>query len=756
MINTYKVVITGQVQGVGFRPYVYVLANQFGLSGTVSNNEEGVIIYITGPKKDVSSFVSEIVSNPPTVSKINGYNLDKVPFQNFEDFKIIPSEKGSILNLQLTPDFAICSDCKSEILDPKNRRYLYAFTTCVNCGPRWAITNTFPFERNNTSIEAFTMCDDCEKEYTDPLDRRFHSQTNSCSKCGISIQLTNNRGVVQQYSESEIFTQAAELLNKGHILAIKNTSGYLLCCDATNSEVVQKLRNKKNRPGKPFAILYPDIEWLQKEIPVSRKQLDALSSTERPIVIIPRSGYSGNMALQELTPQLSQLGIMVPYTGILQLLAESLTMPIVATSGNFHGSPIISDNDEALDMLHGVADYFVNHNLPVSNPQDDSVIKYSRKYEQKVVFRRSRGYAPNYFGPEYQGDEKLMAMGAHLKSTVGFIPNNYVYLSQYLGNLDNYDVYQRFKKMALTFLDIFEVQPDKILVDSHPAYQSTQLGFELGKMYGAEVIKVQHHKAHFASVLGEHELFNSKEPVLGVIWDGTGYGDDGQIWGGEFFSYHNQGMKRVAHFEYFDWLAGDKMAQEPRLSFLSLNSEDEDALLTEKFTSEELSIYAALKKKNRLKTSSVGRLFDAVASALDICDFNTYEGEAAILLENYIEDYDLDSCYSYLSLADNTGVISTELLFMNLYSDIRQGVDKNAVICNFLYTLAKLILEMADKNKTQAIALSGGVLQNTVLIDMLIELANEQYKLFFNRNLSPNDENISFGQLKYYLNCRDN
>ena len=756
MINTYKVVITGQVQGVGFRPFVHVLANQFGLVGTVSNNEEGVIIYANGKKKDVLSFVSEILTDPPPVSKIKGHYIEDVSFQDLEGFEIIPSIKGSNLNLQLTPDFALCSDCQNEMLDPHNRRHLYAFTTCVNCGPRWAITNSFPFERSHTSIAAFTMCTDCEKEYKDPLNRRFHSQTNSCSKCGITVQLTDNQGIVQDFPESEIFMRIADLLKEGHILAVKNTSGYLLCCDATNSEAVRKLRKKKNRPAKPFAILYPDVEMLQKEVPVSLIQLDALSSTERPIVIIPSSEYSGNLALEELTPGLNQLGIMVPYSGILQLIAGPLTMPIVATSGNFHGSPIISDNNEAYSILRDLADYFVHHDLPISNPQDDSVVKYSRKYEHKVVFRRSRGYAPNYFETEYHGNEKLMAMGAHLKSTIGFLPNNYIYLSQYLGNLDNYDVYSRFRSTVFNFMDIFEVQPDKVLVDSHPAYHSTQFGYELGKKYSAELIKVQHHKAHFASVLGENELFDIEEPILGVIWDGTGYGDDSQIWGGEFFSYHKHFMRRVAHFDYFNWLAGDKMALEPRLSFLSLIDADMGGEISKKFTREELTIYRSLKEKNKLKTSSVGRLFDAVASALDICDFNTYEGEAAILLENYITDYDLQSCNSYLRLDENAGNISTELLFTNLYADIRAGVDKEIIICNFLYTLAHLILDMASKNNTRIIALSGGVFQNTVLTDMLIELAGPQYKLFFNRNLSPNDENIAFGQLSYYLNCRDN
>ena len=750
MAKTYKVVITGQVQGIGFRPFVYVLAEKLNLTGTVSNNEEGVIIYLTGREPDIKTFVSLLIKEPPKLARINSHKAEEIEFQDYESFEIIPSQKGSKLNLQLTPDFAICEDCAHEITDPDNRRYYYPFTTCVNCGPRWAITNTFPFERDHTSIVEFAMCEDCMSEYTDPLNRRFHSQTNSCSSCGIDVQITDNQGVIHKHSPADVFDEIAKLLHEGHIIALKNTSGYLLCCDATDNQVVQKLRDKKNRPSKPFAILYPNMEFLQNELKLTGKQMEALTSVERPIVIVPKTGYTGNLALAELVPNLNQLGIMMPYTGILQLLAEAITVPIVATSGNLHGSPIISDNEESYKTLKDVADYFVHHNLSISNPQDDSVVKFSARYGQEVLFRRSRGYAPNYFGKEYSGDLKILAMGGHLKSTIGYVPNDYVYVSQYLGNLDHYDVYQRFDKTVSKFIEIFEQEPDTILVDAHPAYHSTQLGIELGKKLNTEVIKIQHHKAHFAAVLGEHDLFDSQDPILGVIWDGTGYGDDGQIWGGEFLSYHDKHMERIAHFEYFDWLAGDKMAKEPRLSLYALLEGHIPPEFAGKFTNQELAIYESIKKKNTLKTSSIGRLFDAVASMLDICDHNTYEGEAAIRLENCIRSYDLATCTSYITNFESD-VIPTRSLLENLYADLKKGTAREALITNFLYTLATLVLQIARRKGMKAIAFSGGVFQNTVLIDMLLELAKNEYELYFNRNLSPNDENISFGQLMYYL-----
>jgi hydrogenase maturation protein HypF len=723
------------------------------LKGSVSNNEEGVIIYITGIAKNVHSFYQCLIESPPKVSKIKNHFIQEIELKNFHDFQIIPSQKSGKLNLQLTPDFAICDDCKNEIYDSANRRYYYPFTTCVNCGPRWAITNTFPFERDHTSIDEFEMCETCQNEYSNPADRRFHSQTNSCSTCGISILITNAQGLAMNIKEEEVYKKTASLIKKGNIIAIKNTGGYLLCCDAGNKEIVNKLRKKKKRPNKPFAVLYPSIELLENELKVSPQQKKALTSSERPIVIISKSYFDGDLALQEIAPNLNQLGVMLPYSGILQLLANELDKPIVATSGNLHGSPIISNNEKAKEVLADIADYFLHHNLKITNPQDDSVIKYSFKFEHEVLFRRSRGFAPNYFNAEIKTDEKIMALGAHLKSTIAYLPNDYLYISQYLGNLDHYDVYERFTKTALNFNEIFEQRPDILLVDKHPSYHSTQYGFEVSKKWQAEIFQIQHHKAHFTSVLGEHELFDESDSILGVIWDGTGFGEDGNIWGGEFFTYHTNIIERLAHFEYFNWLAGDKMAKEPRLSFLSLADSEMTEDLLIKFSSNEFRVYQSLKKTSKLKTSSVGRLFDAVASILDICDINTYEGEAAILLENYVTTYELDSCKTYCTVLEN-GIVPTSLLLKNLYFDLKNGASKEKVIINFLYTLSYLIYELADQKELKKIALSGGVFQNTVLIDMLKEMGQNKYELFFNLNLAPNDENISYGQIQYYLNCK--
>ena len=751
MLKTYRISISGQVQGVGFRPYVYTLAQEFKLLGTVSNNEEGVLIFVTGSAISIQDFYKKLVAIPPLVSKIQQHSILEVELIPYIDFQIISSKKEAQLNLPLTPDFAICNDCKKEIKNPENHRYNYPFITCVNCGPRYAITQTFPFERNHTSINEFPMCEECNTEYTNPTDRRFHSQTNTCSTCGIQLELKTPEGITLEIPSVELFKKLAQLLAEEKIIAIKNTSGYLLCCNAENSTVIQKLRTKKNRPNKPFAILYPSLEILKNDVVLNESQLKSLTSTERPINIISLNNYKGEIALNEIAPGLNQLGVMLPYTGILQLLANELEFPIVATSGNIHGSPIISHNEDAFKKLKNVADYFLTHNLKIEHPQDDSVVKFSSKFQQEVLFRRSRGYAPNFFNAEIISTEKIMAMGAHLKSSIAFYPNEYVYISQYLGNLDSFDVYNRFVKTTESFIDIFELQPAIILVDKHPLYQSTQYGKELAEKTSAKLIEIQHHKAHFAAILGEHNMFDKK--VLGVVFDGTGYGDDSNIWGGEFFNYEKNTIERIVQIENFEWLLGDKMSKEPRVSLFALATEEMNSVLKEKFTSTQLKSYQYLKQQNKLKTSSVGRLFDAVASLLNITDYNSYEGEAAILLENSISTYDLNTCKRYLNSTEK-GISATEIIH-NIYMDLQIGETKENCIINFLYTLASSIIAVAKSNNYSHIACSGGVFQNTTLVDMLIELTPKEIKLYFHKDLSPNDENICFGQLMYYLHINN-
>jgi len=751
-LNTYKIEINGRVQGVGFRPFVFNIATQLSLNGSVSNNENGVLIFINSDKETASRFLETIKIKKPVVSEITSISLQKIDAIAFDDFAIEISENKQQISIPLTPDFAICNSCKTEVLDPNNHRYNYAFTTCVHCGPRYAITKKYPFDRQHTSLSTFEMCDDCQSEYDNPADKRFHSQTNSCTNCGITMQLVNNKGNLINKNQKTVINQTAELIRQGKIVAVKNTNGYLLCCDATNSEAIKRLRERKQRPNKPFAVLYPSIEMIENEFNISTYEKDTLTSVVAPIVIVNNS-ESITIAKENIAPNINQTGVMLPSSALLFLLMNELQQPIVATSGNLHGSPIISENETAQNVLQNVADYLLHNNLDIQFPQDDSVLKFVD--DKQIVLRRSRGLAPSFLEFSITEEKSVLAMGAHLKSTFTFVPNKQIYTSQYFGNLDSYEVLERYKKTINDYRSLFDTTLQTILIDAHSQYQSSILGNELANNFQTELVSIQHHKAHFASILGEYNLFNSEEKILGVIWDGTGLGDDNQIWGGEFFTYQNSTINRLTHFEYFDWIANDKMAKEPRLSLLSLLDEDDREHIQSKFSSTEWSVYNKILSKNTLKTSSVGRLFDAVASLLDITDKNSYEAEAGLLIENLAREYK-ESHYVDFLIGINFAQVPTKIIIRKILDSLDANFSKQKIAASFIYTLAKIIMRIADKENIRTIACSGGVFQNSVLIQMLSKMAENHQKEFkINRKLSANDENISFGQLSYYQHCKN-
>jgi hydrogenase maturation protein HypF len=753
MQRTFEIIISGQVQGVGFRPFVYGLAKQLQLKGSVSNNQDGVLIRINTYEEKAHEFLLAILSGAPEISFIQNHNVSEIAFSPYEDFQIVPSEKNHQINIPLTPDFAICESCKSEIRDVGNRRFGYAFTTCTNCGPRYSVTTMFPFERPNTTVSEFDMCLKCQTEYTNPEDRRFHSQTNSCSDCGIKLQLVDTDGREFNETQNNIIKKAAALIANGSILAIKNTNGYLLCCDANNKQAIQRLREKKRRPSKPFALLYPSIEKIKQDFEVSIPEEKALTSAIAPIVILNPKESISDLELESIAPRLHQLGIMLPSSSLLILLMDELKIPIIATSGNIHSSPIISKKEEAVEKLIGVADYFLHHDLEISFPQDDSVVRFGG--EHQITLRRSRGLAPNYMGNTSMKNQKVLAMGAHLKSTFTFTPNSHTYVSPYFGNLDSYDVSERFQESITKYTALFETEPEVVLVDFHPQYQSNIIGSQLATNWNAKLVSIQHHKAHFASVLGEHNLFESEEKILGVVWDGTGFGEDNSIWGGEFFSYHKNEMERLTHFEYVDWIAADKMAKEPRLSLLSVLPETDRHIAKGKFSESEWKIYNKMLEKNSLKTSSVGRLFDAVASLLLNIDSTSYEGEAAMLLENEASNYQDESYINFLS-GNAYQVIPTKTIIKGIHKAIEQGLPTAQIANSFIHTLSLVIINMANQNNYNYVVCSGGVFQNAILVKKLLEMAEKAHvELKFNRILSSNDENISLGQLWYHQHIKN-
>ena len=759
MQKTFQIQISGRVQGVGFRPFVFALAQKHALSGMIYNNEQGVIIQVNATPRQANDFVEDLLQNPPPVARILQHQIKEIPHQVFEGFRIQASAKNSQVNLPLTPDFAICQDCQTELTDPANRRYHYPFITCVNCGPRYAITQQFPFEREHTSVVEFPMCNTCNEEYSAPENRRFHAQTNSCPECGVQIVLKNNRGEVLATQATEVFALAAEAIQKGKIIAIKNTSGYILCCDATKSEAVKELRTRKQRPTKPLALMFSDLTQAQQYARLTHREAKALQATVAPIVIAPAQP-STNLALNNIAPGLRQIGVMLPSSGIFVLLMQQLNVPIVATSGNMHGSPILSKVEEAETVLTEVADLFIHHNLEVTFPQDDSVIKYTPKKQRKIILRRSRGMAPNYLNyqkikPLPEGkqapkkQEQILAMGSHLKSTFALLPNEHLYVSQYFGNLQNYEVSARYARMLQSYVQLFEAKPSVVLTDTHPGYQSTITGQELSEAWGSKLHQIQHHKAHFFSVLSENKLLDQE--VLGVIWDGTGLGEDQAIWGGEFFRYAPYQMERVAHLEYFDWLAADKMATEPRLSLLSLATEQMQEVVKPKFSAMEWKVYQNRLAKSTQKTSSMGRLFDAVAALLLDIDHNTFEGEVAMLLEAEAQNHDPIQLTDYLA-TENSLNLPVKLLIERIYEAKQRQVPVNQIAANFIYTLVASIGKVAQQLNLQHIAFSGGVFQNALLVDMIEEHLGDDFRLHFHCAFSPNDENISFGQLIYYQN----
>ena len=752
MSKTFKIEIKGRVQGVGFRPFVFNLAKGFKFSGTVSNNENGVVIYCNTTKDNAAHFLEDILKNKPEIAVITSHDLTEIPFTKYNDFTIIPSKVNKKINIPLTPDFAICEACKSDISNPENRRFNYAFTTCIHCGPRYAITEKFPFERAHTSIDDFNLCVSCNEEYTNPSDRRFHSQTNSCTSCGIQMNLTDNFGKLITNNQSNIINEVATLLSQGKIIAIKNTNGYLLCCDASNTATINELRTRKKRPNKPFAVLYPSNSAVKKEFDLSKYEENALQSRIAPIVILKNTNKT-SIDAQAIAPNLNHTGVMLPSSALMELIIQKLKKSLVATSGNIHGSPILSEELDAVKQLKEVADYFLHHNLNIKFPQDDSVLKFVE--DKQLILRRSRGLAPNYIEAEITSKESILAMGAHLKSTFTFVPNGQTYVSQYFGNLDSYDVSERHKKTIKQYIDLFETMPKTILIDKHTQYQSSVLGKELASGWNTELIGIQHHKAHFASVLGEHDLFNSEEKILGVIWDGTGLGDDNMIWGGEFFVYKNNDIARLTHFEYYDWLANDKMAKEPRLTLFSLLDDQHRESIKHKFSKTEWTIYSNTIKTNNLKTSSVGRLFDAVASVLDIADINTFEAEAAMLLENcanlYYKSYYIDFLHE-----ETYDKIPAKKIIQAIVKACREGFCKERLAYSFIYTLAKTIIKTAKANQIKTIACSGGVFQNALLVSILNQMTKKEgMHLILNRKLSANDENISFGQWMYHQHIKN-
>lgn len=743
---SYHIHIEGQVQGVGFRPHVFRMAKRLGLNGWVSNGADGVHVEISGFEDSCNVFINELREQPPHLARITNQQIYLIENPGFDDFKIRESISDAKPNLLLTPDLGLCDKCREEVKNSLDRRHQYAFTTCIHCGPRYSIVKSLPYDRENTSMREFEMCPSCKEEYNDPENRRYYSQTNSCPHCGVDLLLTDNRGKILNGKDSEVLDKTIDLLHRGKIVAVKGIGGYLLVTDATNAKAIQTLREKKHRPTKPFALLYPSLEYVREDAFVSESEARELKSIESPIVLLSVfASPPSKIAIEQIAPGLNRIGVILPYSPLLELIASRWKKPLIATSGNLSGSPIFCEDEKAFENLDSIADYFLSNNRDIIVPQDDSVVQYTNDHH-RIVLRRSRGYAPTFLPNPFYQKQTIVAAGGELKSTFGFLCQGNLYLSQYLGDLESFDTQENYRHIMEHLLGLLKAKPTRVLVDSHPSYYSTQLAKELATTWEAPVSKVQHHIAHFSAVLAENNLIQNEEKILGVIWDGTGWGDDGNVWGGEYFIYDNFNFTRIAHLDYFDHLLGDKFSREPRLCALSLLA-DHDAreILKTKFTEPEWVLYTEmLNQKNNLKTSSVGRLFDGVASLLGLCDYSTYEGEAAMYLEACAENAGAEISGDRIKRNFSLRDYLNRLVF-----EIQEGTPKEILAYRFHVALVNWIEEIAIHEEISTLAFSGGVFQNALLVELIHKRLGHQYQLYFHQQLSPNDECIAFGQLAY-------
>jgi hydrogenase maturation protein HypF len=751
-MNTWEIQINGLVQGVGFRPLVSREAEAMDIKGWVSNTNSGVEIVFNATEQLAREFYNCIIKNHPVNAIITTAKLKKILAQNFSSFTIRESSSHCKPNILLTPDVAICAECSAEIADANNKRYRYPFITCLNCGPRYSITKTLPYDRESTTMKGLQMCSACSSEYNDIYNRRHYSQTNSCNCCSIPMHLFNATKEISNDNETILqLTDAA--LHNGDVVAVKGIGGYLLLCDATNEAAIERLRERKHRPSKPFALLYASLEAAEKDVVITNKEREALQSKAAPIVLCDAKKETGTGICKHLiSPGLNTIGLMLPYTGLLALIAEKFDKPLIATSGNISGSPIIHTDKDAMLWLLNYADYVLSFDREIVTPQDDSVVRFSPVEQQKIIIRRSRGLAPNYFPNPFESTESLLAMGGELKSAFALLDSKNLYVSQFLGDQGNYESATSFKNTIAHLFNLLQTTPNRILIDKHPAYFVSNFGRQLSYELDIPITEVQHHKAHFSAVLAENSLLETSEPVLGVIWDGTGYGDDRQIWGGEFFVYEEEYIERVAHLDYFPQIMGDKMSKEPRLSALSLLRNNISYLktLSQTFTNAEREYFQKLlAQPSDVLTSSMGRLVDGIASVLGVHQINSYEGEAAMKLEALAASSH-DRYLSFFTLPSVNNRIDWSIMMEEILDHKRRHVPACRIAFKVFASLANCIKQMAQHFEIRKVAFSGGVFQNGLLVDLINELMQHDFELYFHKQLSPNDECIGFGQIAYH------
>jgi hydrogenase maturation protein HypF len=741
-----KININGIVQGVGFRPFVYKLAKAHQLKGQVANTASGVLLHIEGPGENIESFCRKLKENAPPLSHITDIVIQSAPLIHYRNFSIIHSKTGTHRFTLISPDMSICDDCKRELFDPMDRRFRYPFINCTNCGPRYTIIDDIPYDRPKTSMRQFTMCPQCQHEYDDPEDRRFHAQPNACSLCGPRISLHGRMGEAI-FAENPV-EQAATFLKQGFVLAIKGLGGFHLAVDAENAVAVQTLRKRKLREEKPLAVMSYDLPTIEQYAHISRAEAVILTSPQRPIVLL-RKKENTPLAV-EISPGNLTVGAMLPYTPLHYLLLKNNFTALVMTSGNLSEEPIAIDNTDAFDRLKNIADYFLIHDRDIYLRSDDSVVK--RMGNTMRFFRRSRGYVPVPVFLEAK-IRPVLACGAALKNTICLTKENYAFLSQHVGDLENLATYRFFKKTIAHLKRILSIEPEIVAFDMHPDYLSTQYAKEQEQ---TAKVAVQHHHAHIVSCMAENKV---SESVIGLSFDGTGYGTDGKIWGGEIMLARYEQFDRLAHLSYAAMPGGAAAIKEPwrmAISYLYRTYGKElfnlNLPLIQGMEENKIRIIVEMieKKVNSPETSSLGRLFDAVAAIAGIRDRVAYEGQAAMELEMAAGEPG-EEIYEYDLISENVLKIEPQPIIEGIVKDIQKGVAVSRISAKFHATLIRMFSQLCERLKTETrierVALSGGVFQNSILLTGLKKSLEEQGMVVLTHEKVPtNDGGIALGQ----------
>jgi len=750
MLKARKIYIEGIVQGVGFRPFIFKLANEFNLKGYIYNDTNGVYIEVEGEEEAIDRFINEIPAKAPPLSLIERIVSEPAEVKGYREFFIDKSKGGEEKFVLISPDVSTCDDCLRELFDPGDRRFRYPFINCTNCGPRFTIILDVPYDRAKTTMSVFKMCDECEREYHDPSNRRFHAQPNACPVCGPSIRLLNNN--FEEVKCDDVIKEVAKILRDGFIVAIKGLGGYHLACDALNEEAVEKLRMRKMRIEKPFAIMIPGIEWLDEICDYSEDELRLLTSIQRPIVLIKKKE---NCPIAEgVAPKNSYLGVMLPYTPLHHLLLSEAGIPLVMTSGNLTEEPIAYKDEDAFERLKNIADFFLVHNREIHIRCDDSVATVIAG--RPTMIRRSRGYVPYPVKIPFEAKKHVLAVGGHLKNTFCFLKGRYAFLSHHIGDLENWATLESFIEGIEHFKKLFDLHPEILAYDMHPEYLSTK--YALGLDIPVK-IPVQHHHAHVVSCMVENNLTG---PVIGVAFDGTGYGTDGRIWGGEFLVAEFSKFERIAHFEYVPLPGGELAIKEPwRMAVSYLyhtfgdGFRDIEIPFVENLALKQDKVKILLrmieKGLNSPLTSAVGRLFDAVSALCEVRLSVNYEAQAAMEFQ-MIADENEQGSYGFDIFDDSRPWrISFKPGISEIVKDIRNGTPVSRISGKFHNAISNIICSVADKIRNETginkVVLSGGVFQNALLtVKTILNLREANFEVYTHSKVPPNDGGLSLGQ----------